>query len=304
MAIEFGLSLLAGPPKGQISKWMDDLDVSLPQFVGHFKSLWMTDHFLWDDDPTYEAWTVLAFIAAKWPQFDLGPMVLGQSYRNPALMAKMAATLQTLSNGRLIMGIGAGWKEDEYHAYDFPYPSAGTRIEQLEDTLEIFRRMWTEPGPVTYTGTHYKIVNAYCEPRPTPVPTLLVGGGGQKTTYLAAKYADWWNIPDAGLAEYKKRMYALNDHCMIMGRNPDSVRRTWFGRLAVGKTEAEAQAIAGPRWTKDNAFVGSAAQIIEQIHPFVEEGVSYFMVELLGLPDPDVIGRVLEDVLPKVRALE
>src|SRR4051812_12437151 len=114
MPVDFGLGLLAGPPKGQISKWMDDLDASIPQLAGHFKSLWMTDHFFWEDAPTYEAWTTLCYAAARWPQFDVGPMVLGQSYRNPAMLAKMGATLQALSNGRCIMAIGAGWKEDEY----------------------------------------------------------------------------------------------------------------------------------------------------------------------------------------------
>ena len=176
MTIEFGLVLPAGPPKDQIDRWLDELDSSLSGLDEHFKSLWMTDHFFWDDDPTYEAWTVLAFAAARWPQFDLGPMVLGQSYRNPALLAKMAATLQALCRGRFIMAIGAGWKEDEYHAYGYPFPRAGIRVEQLEDTLEIIRRLWTEPGQVTYQGKHYSITEAYCEPKPEPIPPLIVGG--------------------------------------------------------------------------------------------------------------------------------
>ena len=122
MTIGFGLVLPTGPRINQINQWLDDLDTSLSTLEGQFKSLWMTDHFFWDDDPTFEAWTVLAFVAARWPQFDLGPMVLGQSYRNPALLAKMGATLQTLCRGRFIMAVGAGWKEDEYHAYGYLFP--------------------------------------------------------------------------------------------------------------------------------------------------------------------------------------
>ena len=129
MAVEFGLSLPAGPPKDRISEWVEDLETSLELLGEHFKSIWMTDHFIWGDEPTYEAWTVLSYLAARWPDVKLGPIVLGQSYRNPALLAKMGATLQCLSKGRFIMGIGAGWKEDEYHAYGYPFPSSYIHTE-------------------------------------------------------------------------------------------------------------------------------------------------------------------------------
>ena len=240
MTIDFGLVLPAGPPKNQINKWLVDLDTILPTLPEQFKSLWMTDHFFWDDDPTYEAWTVLAFAAARWPQFELGPMVLGQSYRNPALLAKMGATLQALCQGRFIMALGAGWKEDEYQAYGYPFPRPGIRVEQLEDTLEIVKRMWTEPGPATYQGKHYSIANAHCEPKPDPIPPIIVGGGGKKTMLLAARYADWWSIPDAKFELYKDRVAILQEHCTAIGRDPASLRLTWFGRLAVAKSEAEA----------------------------------------------------------------
>lgn len=301
MTVRFGLGLLAGPPKGQISKWMDDLDESLPKLAGHFESLWMTDHFFWDDDPTYEAWTVMAYMAARWPQFKIGPMVLGQSYRNPALLAKMAATLQTLSNGRTIMAIGAGWKEDEYRAYDWPYPRAGIRLEQLEDTLEIMKRLWTESDPVTYTGKHYSIADAYCQPKPDPVPPIIVGGGGRKTMRLAARYADGWNLPDANIEKYTDRLNILKQHCADLGRDPESIDLSWFGRLAVAGTEAEALALSNGRWTQDNAFVGTPQQAVDLMLPFVDIGVDYFMLEVLGLPDPDVIGMVIEQVLPQLR---
>jgi alkanesulfonate monooxygenase SsuD/methylene tetrahydromethanopterin reductase-like flavin-dependent oxidoreductase (luciferase family) len=304
MTVDFGLALPSGPPKGQVTNWMRGLEVSLSQLVGHFKSLWMTDHFFWEDGPTFEAWTVLAHMAARWPQFEVGPMVLGQSYRNPALLAKMGATLQALCGGRLVMGIGAGWKEDEYHAYGYAYPSAGMRIEQLEDTLEILKRMWTVPGKVTYHGKHYSVTDAYCEPKPDPVPPILVGGGGRKTTLLAVRYADMWNMPDAPFSEYAKRIGMIRQHCTRVGRDPASLRLTWFGRLAVGKTEAEAQALGGSKWTKANAFVGTPSQVVEQMGPFVEAGVDYFMVDVLGLPNPDVVDMVLEEVLLKVQILQ
>lgn len=301
MPIDFGLVLPAGPRKNQIDAWLDNLDALLPTLQGAFKSLWMTDHFFWGDEPTYEAWTVMAFAAARWPQFDIGPMVLGQSYRNPALLAKMGATLQTLSHGRFIMAIGAGWKEDEYHAYGYPYPSAGVRIEQLADTLEIMRRMWRDPGPVTYHGKHYHIADAWCEPRPNPVPTLIVGGGGTKTMGLAVQYADWWNLPDADAAKYGQRIATLNELCEQAGRDPASLRRTWFGRLAVGKTQAEAEALSNGKWTRANALVGTVAQVLEQIEERAALGATYLMVEVLGVEDPERRAAVLEEIVPRFR---
>lgn len=303
MTVEFGLSLPAGPPAGQPDQFIAQLDASLPQLAGRFNSLWMTDHFFWGGDPTYEAWTVLAFLAARYPGWQFGPIVLGQSYRNPALLALMAATLQNLSGGRLIMGIGAGWKEDEYHAYGYPYPRPGVRIAQLEDTLEIMTRLWREPGQVSYAGQHYQIADAWCEPKPDPVPPILVGGGGKKTMRLAARFADLWNMPDAPFATYRERLDILEQHCADLDRDPATLRRSWFGRLVVGQTEAEALALGYGKWTRENAFVGTPAQIAEQMGPFVEAGCDYFMVEVLGLPREDVIGMVVEEVVPQARAL-
>ena len=306
MAVDFGLSLLFGPPKGQTGKWLADLDASVPALAGHFRSLWMTDHFFWGGEPTYEAWTVMSFLASHFPQFEIGPMVLGQSYRNPALLALMATTLQSLSNGRFIMGIGAGWKEDEYLAYDYDYPRAGIRIEQLEDTLIIFKKLWTESGKISYEGKHYQVVDAWCEPKPEPMIPIVVGGGGEKTMRLAAQYADIWNLSDANITRFTERANILQRHCDELGRDSSTLRRSWFGRLAIGKTQAKAEQYANSRtnkYTTDNAFVGTPQQVAEQMAAFVAVGCDYFMVDIIGLPNPDIIGLVTEELLPKVKAL-
>jgi len=309
MTVDFGLALTPGSRRGQsATQWQEDLEASLPTLAGHIRSLWMSDHFSWGDAPTHEAWTVMSYLAARWPQFEVASGVLGQNYRNPAHLAKMGATLQVLSGGRFILGIGAGWKEDEYVAYGYPFPPVKVRMEQLDDTLEIVKRLWTEPGKVTYHGKHYQVVDAYCEPKPVPVPPIVIGGGGNTTMKLTAKHADWWNHSDVDVATYQMRMATLHQHCEAIGRDPASVRKTWFGRLSVAKTEAEAkeQALSlgyghHVGWTLEGAFIGTAQQIADKIGAFVDIGVDYFAFEIIGLPDPDVIGRVVEDVLPKVQ---
>jgi alkanesulfonate monooxygenase SsuD/methylene tetrahydromethanopterin reductase-like flavin-dependent oxidoreductase (luciferase family) len=303
MTVDFGLALTERQPRGDQNAWMDNLDVILPQLQGHFKSLWMTDHLFWNDYYVFEAWTVLSYLAARWPQFQVGPMVMGQNYRNPALLAKMGATLQVLSQGRFIMGIGAGWKEDEYKAYNYAFPPVGSRVDQLGDSLEIIKRLWTQPGKVSYQGKHYSITEAYCEPKPDPLPPIVIGAKGNRMLGLTAQYADWWNISDANYDLFTDRLSVLNQQCEKIERDPNSIRKTWFGRLVVANTEAEAVATGTSgmmKFTRENAFVGTPGQVVEQMQPFVEKGVNYFMLDVLGLPNLEVIDMVNNEVIPKL----
>lgn len=312
MAVDFGLALTFGPPEGAPPQvWMDELDTVLPVLEGHFASLWMTDHFFWGMKPTYEAWTAMTYLLARYPKWQVGPMVLGQSYRNPALLAKMAATLQIMSGGRYIMGIGAGWKEDEYRAFDYEYPTAIKRIEQMDDAIEIMRRLWTEPDPVTFHGKHYKVVNAYCQPKPQPIP-IVIGGRGDRMLLSIARHADWWNLSDVPIEVYKERLNRLRQRCDEVGRDINSLRLTWFGRIVLGDNEADALKLgleAAPSrgeksYTRDNAFVGTPEMVTEQMQQFVAEaGVSYFMVDVINIADADVQKTVLEEIVPKVKAV-
>ena len=299
--VDFGLGLMHGPPKGENERFVTELAATMDQLKGYFRSIWMTDHFFWDGAPTYEAWTVMSYLAARFPDFEIGPMVLGQSYRNPATLALMAGTLQALSGGKFVMGIGAGWKEDEYRAYNYPYPSPSVRVQQLEETLIIFKKMWEEPGQVSYQGRHYAIKDAWCEPKPEPKIPILVGGGGYTTMKHAAKYADIWNLPDKPLGPYIERLDILRRHCEAIGRDPASLRCSWFGRVALGRTEAEAEARGVSRedkWTRENAFVGTPQHVAEQMSGFVEVGCDYFMVDIIGSPDEEVIGMFTQELIP------
>lgn len=301
MTCHLDIFLPPGPDKGKISKYMDDLDLALPQLAGHVDGLWMSDHFIWDDDPCYEAWTVMSYLAARWPQYRIGSIVLCQSYRNPALLAKMGATLQTLSGGRFILGIGAGWKEDEYCAYDFPFPRAGLRIEQLQDTLEILTRLWRQPGPVSWQGRHYRVSDAWCEPRPDPVPGIVVGAGGRKSIRLAAQYADGWNPAVFTPAPFRERLAIFHEHCEELERDPASIEISWSGRLSVAATERAARERNSRSWEREGAFIGSPSQVVEQMQTFIDLGVSRFILEILEFSAEDVIGILKEEVLPALR---
>jgi alkanesulfonate monooxygenase SsuD/methylene tetrahydromethanopterin reductase-like flavin-dependent oxidoreductase (luciferase family) len=152
-----------------------------------FTTIWVEDHLQWDSDDTLENFTTLSYLAAEFPSFRVGNLVLCQSFRNPALVAKMAANLHFLSGGRCILGIGAGWKTDEYRAYGYTIPTPTQRWEQLEEALIIIRSLWTSQ-PATFEGKYYQIRDDYCEPRPSPpIPILLGGGGEQRTLALAAR---------------------------------------------------------------------------------------------------------------------
>ena len=150
-------------------------------------------------------------------------MVLGQSYRNPALLAKMAATLAQLTGGRFVLGIGAGWQEDEYLAYDFPFPSPGVRIEQMGEAIDLIRTMWTD-SPATFEGRHYRVQGAYCEPRPTPLPRILVGGQGPRLMRMVAAKADAW-VWDGPLEMYRVPQERLEQSCAEIGRDIRSIHQ-------------------------------------------------------------------------------
>ena len=159
--------------------------------------------------------------------------MLGQGYRNPALTAKIAASLQFLTGGRYILGIGAGWKEDEYRAYGYDFPPARVRIGQLEDAVQICKLIWTG-GPVSYTGEYYQIENAYCMPAPEPPPPIMIGGAGeQRTLRVVAQYADWWNADYYSPDDYARKLAILREHCRAVGRAEDAVVPTCYMGVSI-----------------------------------------------------------------------
>ncbi|MBA2381945.1 MAG: LLM class flavin-dependent oxidoreductase [Chloroflexi bacterium] len=226
--VDFGIQLSAPSAEemGDRHAYYRDL---LSRGHGAFSSAWVSDHLMNGERPILEAWTTLAYLAAEFPGFTFGNTVLSQSYRNPALLAKMAATLQYLTEGRLVLGIGAGWQADEYDAYGYPYPSAGTRVEQLSEAIDVLRAMWTQ-SPANYEGQHYHVRNAYCEPRPArPIP-ILVGGRRPKLMRVAAAKADIWQW-DGPIERFRVPHDLLVQACASISRDLSAVRLSTAGEV-------------------------------------------------------------------------
>ena len=172
------------------------------------------------------------------PGLRWGTLVLGQGYRNPALTAKMAATIQFLTGGRFILGLGAGDAEAEHHAYGYPFPAGRVRVEQLDEAATIIRALW-QGGPATFTGAHYQIADAYCMPKPAPPPVLMIGGGGERRTLrVVATHADWWNADYYTPAEYARKLGVLHDHCHAIGRDPAAIVPTCYMGISLSRDES------------------------------------------------------------------
>lgn len=178
------------------------------------------------EDPFLEGYTSLGFLAAQTATIDLSLLVTGVTYRYPGLLAKAVTTLDVLSQGRSMLGLGAAWYDREHAALGFPYPPVSRRFEMLEETLQICRQMWSDnDGP--YEGKHYQLAETICAPQPIRRPPVLIGGDGEKKTLrLVAQYADVWNSTVTEVDAIKHKIEVLNRHCDAVGRDPGEIRKT------------------------------------------------------------------------------
>ena len=210
-----------------------------------FDAAWAPDHLLLGrDNAEYECWTLLSAIAGMTSDIRMGSLVLCNDYRNPALVAKMAATLDVISDGRLELGLGAGWHEPEYDAYGWEYRDGFERLMRLDESIRLIKRMWdTEPGePASFDGDRYQIEDAYCAPGPVqePHPPILVGGQGEEVTLkLVAKHADVWNtdVFNGDVDTLERKIGVIEDHCETVGRDPDDVEYSWDGHVICTRDE-------------------------------------------------------------------
>jgi alkanesulfonate monooxygenase SsuD/methylene tetrahydromethanopterin reductase-like flavin-dependent oxidoreductase (luciferase family) len=302
--IEFGYN----PPTGlrQVERFapdartfIRDLHDVLDFASQHFSSLWFSDHLMTVERFRMECWTELTWAAARYPGPLLGTIVMANNYRPPALMAKMAATLQHFSRGRLVVGYGAGWHEDEYRGYGYEFPSASVRIAQMVEGIQIMKAMWSQ-SPVSFDGRYYQIHEAVNDPLPEPPPLLMIGGDGERLTLRAvAEYADWWNSVMRPKDVLRHKIAVLEDHCRAVGRDPSSVRRTITQTVYLARSGEEARRWAGERLERDQPpFAGDPAALVDHLHELSELGFDLFQMVFAGFPDTTDMRLFIDEVMP------
>jgi F420-dependent oxidoreductase-like protein len=307
--VRFGVCL---PQHG--SSWSDVLAAARACDSLGFDSVWAVDHFFGIPDPTqplFEGWTELTALAALTERVRLGHLVLCVSYRHPAVLAKMAATLDHVSNGRFILGMGAGWHQQEYHAYGLPFPPIGRRLKELDEALAIVRRMWTEE-PASYFGEHFHIEDAYCRPRPVqqPHPPVLVGGTGERVLLrIVAEHADIWNNLGWAHGQLAQKAEVLRRHCDTVKRDFAAIEISQQTVAAIAETEAEAKRatdavlnevafLAGGR---DLIIAGTPQQCIERVQKSVAMGATSFVLSFGRNPSLEALELFAEQVIPAFR---
>jgi F420-dependent oxidoreductase-like protein len=260
-----------------------------------FDSFWVMDHFHQiqfvgrPEEPMLEGWTIISMLAGITTKIKLGTLVTGIIYRYPSVLAKVAATLDVLSKGRLFMGIGAGWNEQESLAYGISFPSNQERMLRLEEAIQIIRKMWTEEPYASFNGKYYQIHNAYCNPKPVqkPSPPILVGGSGErKTLKIVAKYADACNL--FGSPEIvRKKLDVLKEHCKSVGRDYDSILKTKLAAIIVDdntdKVKNRMRETFGgisEEQIKEFVIYGTPEDVSRQIQMLEEVGIQYLIVDL------------------------
>ena len=275
------------PTAGQA--WSEILDVSLYAERTGWDGIWAADHFMPFagnlDDPMHECWSVLAALAASVPRVRLGALVAGNTYRHPAVLAKQAVTIDHVSNGRLMLGIGAGWQENEHAAYGIELPSVKDRLDRLEEACAVITGLLGQDR-TTFDGTYYHLTDAPLSPKAvTGKLPLLVGGGGERRTMrIAAQYADEWNVwGDPAILAAKGAV--LDRHCEDLGRDPSTIKRSANALLFLSEDESW----VAERRSRDvgrAAIIGTPGEVVEIAAAYEAAGVDELIIPDFNLRDP------------------
>ncbi len=299
--------------KNPLSAFVRVRDVILECERLGYNSVWLDDHLMFEKQPILECWTTLSSLSAVTSKIRLGSMVLCNGFRNPALLAKMAATLDVISNGRLEFGVGAGVARDEHEAYGIPFLKPHARIDRLKEAVEIIKKMWTQEK-ASYEGKYYRINEAVCEPKPLqqPHPPITIGGGGEKLTLkVAAQHADrcdWGYVPS--LERYKHKLDVLESHCKAVGRDFNEIEKSCLlgGQMFIVPDQKELgekvlqlkpKNVSLEDFKKIN-FVATPDECRQKIRQYASLGVTYFMLFFGDLPDLGSLRLFAESVVKKL----
>ena len=266
---------------GSASPWEEILDVSQHVEATGWDGVWVADHFMPNRPdsnlgPTQEAMGLITGLAALVPRVRIGTLVLGNTYRNPAVLAKQIAQADIISGGRIVFGIGAGWQENEHEAYGIEFSTVGGRLRRLEEAVQIIKGLYTQEQ-TTFEGRYYQMVNAPLDPKPVqnPHPPILIGGGGEKVTLrITAQYADEWNTwgaPDV-LAQ---KGSVLNEHCERLGRDPAEIKHSAQAIVVLSDDPEVVEKARGPGRA---TIAGNADELKQVMQDYIDAGVDEFIV--------------------------
>ena len=281
-----------------------------------FDHAWTFDHFIpiFSDPlgPCFEGWTMLTALMAQVPRLRAGTLVTGNSYRNPALLANIAATLDVISGGRLEMGIGAGWWEMEYKAYGYDFPPVADRIRALGESVQIMKALWSEPR-TSFAGKYYTVTDALCQPKPVQTPhiPIWVGGAGPKLTLrVVARHADGWNTFLQPREDYQLLLGALEQHCDKAGRDAATVRKSIAANMVIdtdpARLEAKLAAVArgrnmAPDELRKRALVGTPDDMASQLLGLAEQGVDHVILSIRAPYPEDDMSLFAREVITRIR---
>ena len=296
--VQFGFTVPINSRGLPRQEYLSRVRTALDAIEGSFDSVWFPDHLQFGNGPLLEGWTTLTYLAALRPELRYGHLVSCQLFRNPALLAKMAATFQYMSQGHFILGIGAGWAEEEARAYNIPFPPGGQRVSGLEEQLQIINALWREES-VTFEGKYHQVHNAICLPHPEPLPPILIAGVQPRMLRLIARYADWWNSMATTLDEAREQSKALEAACEEVGRDPKTLRRTVLTSCYCAPTEQTLNEEIAQQKILGVDIVGTPAQVVEQLQSFIELGFDYYMIIAKDFPSQFTTLELLaREVLP------
>ena len=279
-------------------------------------SAFVTDHFMPNlPDPvgdTLECWTTLSGLAMLTRRMRIGTLVSGNTYRHPAVLAKMAATVDHLSGGRLICGLGAAWQENEHVAYGIPFSTVEERLSRLDEACQVLLALWTQHR-ATFKGTYYQLTDAPLYPKPLqkPHPELLIGGGGEKLTLrIVARYANHWNVW-GGPGTLRRKIGILEGHCEAVGRDPKSITRSANMALLITEKKEDADRLVkglakrfgwGEAAARDAVLAGSAAQVQDTVARLREAGINQLFIPTFVPPwSLEQLDRFISEVAPAFR---
>lgn len=302
--IHFGVNL------PQIKRtWAETRDAAREIEALGFDSLWFNDHLYgipMPELPIFEAWSVLPAVAAVTERVELGTLVSPIGFRNPALFAKSVGTIDEIAGGRVIVGLGGGWYEQEFRGYGMDFPPVGQRLRQLEEGIELMRRMWSE-DTVTFAGKHYRTDAVHCAPKPPRRTPILLGGGGEKVFLrLVARHADIWNNLAVQQEQIGQKIEVLKRHCDAVGRDPATLTVSQQTMVVIGADEADAatktekaKKLFGGHLGK--GISGTPEHCCEQIRALAEFGCTMLVVEFFGRDIREPARIFAEAVLPEFR---